>query len=559
MKKAGKKNSKLNKLQFVIFIISIMIIFIIFILFFLAKKSNMSVMDILAGRILDKKVSLMEKEKEGDFELTGDFDKEKGQVHLNWNLENSEDYLFKCFKKTENQEEYQTFSSTTFKEGEYIKVLNIYPNAGNNLASWMQGYGMGIIKVDQVDISTFNANPSNYLKKVGDTWNYNVVVFGFYDANNGQDLVETSRDVVKNFIEDGNGCIFGHDTISLVGGYLYHPYFASLASYVKITNRGYYASNATTSIYLNKSGVFTLYPWYIGEVGTHLTIPVAHTLDQVAGGDIWIKFNNNANGAGNTNFYLTTWNNCAMIQTGHSSGAATVDEQKILANLIFYTNQLTSSTEIYDYSGIDVDGPKQITGLKQKLKDGEKLEISINEPEDNPTKYEYYVEGTPKLDNLTEIKSDTISIVAETGFKGYSYIIDNNEECTEIDNIVENTQSKIEINKTGYDLSKPLYIHIIAVDNAGNKSPISTYELQKEDPAIYYYKMDGHILIGAISSKNMEYIKFPKLNGTDIQTINCNSKRSIAIDYDVKQNTTINVELKLKNGKIYKKELSIEI
>ena len=417
---------------------------------------------------------------------------------------------------------------------------------------------MGIIKVDQVPISTFNANPSNYLKKEGDTWNYNVAVFGFYDSNNGQDLVEQSRNVVQNFIDGGNGCIFGHDTISLAGGTLYHPYFASLANNVKITNRGYWTNNATTSIYLNKTGVFTSYPWKIGVEGTYLTIPTSHNLDQEAGGDIWIKFNNNIL-SGNQNFYLTTWNNCAMIQTGHSNGAATVDEQKILANLIFYTNQLTSDTEVYDYSGIDVNGPKKITGLTQKLKDDGKLEISIRKPEDNPTKYEYYVKGTPKLDNLTEKESDTISIVAETGFKGYSYIIDNNETCTEIDNVIENTESKFEVDKSGYDLSKTLYMHIVAVDNAGNKSEISTYELQKEDPAIYYYKMDGHILIGAMASKGIDYIKFSKLNGTDIQKINCHSKNSVSIDYDVKQNTTINFELKLVNGKIYTKELNIEI
>ena len=29
-----------------------------------------------------------------------------------------------------------------------------------------------------------------------------------------------------------------------------------------------------------------------------------------------------------------------MIQTGHSSGKATSDEQKVIANTIFYVNQL---------------------------------------------------------------------------------------------------------------------------------------------------------------------------------------------------------------------------
>ena len=34
----------------------------------------------------------------------------------------------------------------------------------------------------------------------------------------------------------------------------------------------------------------------------------------------------------NYRYYLTTWNNTAMIQTGHSNGNSTEDERKVLAN-----------------------------------------------------------------------------------------------------------------------------------------------------------------------------------------------------------------------------------
>ena len=40
--------------------------------------------------------------------------------------------------------------------------------------------------------------------------------------------------------------------------------------------------------------------------------------------------------AKNNNFYLSTYNNTAMIQTGHSNCQATSDEQKIIANTIFF-------------------------------------------------------------------------------------------------------------------------------------------------------------------------------------------------------------------------------
>uniref|UniRef100_UPI00261F0AC5 four helix bundle protein n=1 Tax=uncultured Capnocytophaga sp. TaxID=159273 RepID=UPI00261F0AC5 len=44
----------------------------------------------------------------------------------------------------------------------------------------------------------------------------------------------------------------------------------------------------------------------------------------------------------NYKYYLTTWNNTAMIQTGHSNGESTEDERKVLANTLFYLKQLTN-------------------------------------------------------------------------------------------------------------------------------------------------------------------------------------------------------------------------
>ena len=63
---------------------------------------------------------------------------------------------------------------------------------------------------------------------------------------------------------------------------------------------------------------------------------MAHNGGQTGNGDIWLEFVNQTviPEGDKGNFYLTTYNNCAMIQTGHSSGAATSDEQKIFKILI---------------------------------------------------------------------------------------------------------------------------------------------------------------------------------------------------------------------------------
>lgn len=549
----------INKLKKISIILSIIIVSIVMLFIFINNK-NIKIAKIFNKKILADATTnindnnVIDNQTNEKFILKGKYDENKKQILLNWDLDNSENYIYKCFQKKETSNEFQTVSSTTFKDEEYIKVLNVYPNVGNNLAGWMNSYGMGIINVDEVPITTFNSSPNDYLKDGDGNWKYNVLVFGFWDSNNGYDLNATSEEAVKQFIEDGNGCIFGHDTIR--SGF---PYFLALAPYVNIQTTGYWANNSTTDIYLYKQGVFTSYPWYIGEVGTHLTIPTAHTLDQIANGDIWIKFNNNANGAGNTNFYLTTWNNCAMIQTGHSSGAATVDEQKILANLIFYTNQLISVTQVYDYSGTDMNAPKSVNNISQKIIDSDTLEIKYSEPEDVGTKYNYYIQGIPKLNNLSNIQSNEIVVEAKSGIAGYSYKVDNSEACTDLDKTIDTTDTKIRINKTTLNQLQTTYLHIAAIDEMGNMSEVKTVELIKGDPEIFFYEIDeNNAILGATTSKKIDYLKYSDDKTGQIIKLTCNGKQYVTIDYNIKSDTKVNVELKLTNGKVYNKTIEIK-
>ena len=224
-----------------------------------------------------------------------------------------------------------TFDITTISN---IKVLNVYPTTTqeNVFKSWMDTYGDGKIEVTPVVIENFRENPSSYLG-TSNNWNYHVVVFGFYDCNSSKDLSESSAELISKFIDEGHGVIFGHDTIT-AQGCGNHTYFNSLAPKVnlELSTREYRSSSRITIV---KEGVFTSYPYQIGNEGTILTIPTTHDYGQVANGDIWLKLTDDSV-TDNQNFYLTTYKNTAMIQTGHSNGNATSDEQKILANIIFY-------------------------------------------------------------------------------------------------------------------------------------------------------------------------------------------------------------------------------
>ena len=85
----------------------------------------------------------------------------------------------------------------------------------------------------------------------------------------------------------------------------------------------------------------------------------------------------------NHRYYLTTWNNTAMIQTGHSSGASTEDERKVLANTLCYLKQLTHKTEILDNSARDIADPNKVNNVNLIMNNDGTSTIKFNRPEDN--------------------------------------------------------------------------------------------------------------------------------------------------------------------------------
>ena len=85
----------------------------------------------------------------------------------------------------------------------------------------------------------------------------------------------------------------------------------------------------------------------------------------------------------NYSYYLTTWNNTAMIQTGHSNGESTEDERKVLANTLFYLKQLTHKTEILDNSARDIADPNKPVNIATAVNEDNTTNISFRRPEDN--------------------------------------------------------------------------------------------------------------------------------------------------------------------------------
>ena len=159
-----------------------------------------------------------------------------------------------------------------------------------------------------------------------------------------------------------------------------------------------------------------------------------------------------------------------MIQTGHSNGDATPDEQRVTANTLFYLAQITTDTSWNDHKGQDLDAPDEpaISGVTHN---SDRTQYTINySSQDNATGYQYYVEATGQNDGA-KYDSPVISTSLKAGMKGYSIVVDNSPDTVPDGSITTTSDS--------YTFSRPsgssFYIHIAAVDKAGNISSVTHY------------------------------------------------------------------------------------
>ena len=492
-----------------------------------------SIILIIMGLLLGgRKITILNKKRKAPirtFELiaTPNYsDITKPNVFLDWsNYGSGDETVFKGYQSKDNGNTWESISLMSYTSVKQVKVLNVYPEQGDGLKSWMEVakdsktgevIGKGIIKVDKIGISNFNRNPSAYLKKSGADWNYDVVVFGFWDRNNYYDLSAASKTLIDTYIKDGKGVIFGHDTgtnnsFSTKSTRVFdtdteNQYKYGQDNFTYFTNK-YLPMHweedlyvGSTEIEITKKGLLTQFPWDLGPVGTKYIIPSCHSWGQVLDdtSNVWMKFVTTETVPG-SNFYIVSNNNVSMIQTGHTSGQSMEAEQKILANLMFYGYQLTSDTNVTDYSGMDLTAPNtptvEITG------DYNGINIKTSSTDKGST-YKYYIEGYTKPD-LTVItsKSNTAEVTVITGIKGYYYVIDNQAVNNfSISNATYTADGNIPLNIS----NDGKYIHVKAVDKYDNISETTNAKIQL-DKYDLTLKLNGGQINGDSSDKINSY------------------------------------------------------
>ena len=426
------------------------------------------------------------------------------KADLKWNDISDGDarYRYRVYRRKE-EEEWQ--NQSVWDGAEKVKVLNIYPNifSKDYLDQWLnetvssseEPAGKGLFEIDKVLIDEYNRDPEKYLLNGDKEYQYDVLVFGTYDNNAYKDISTRAYAATESFIKAGGGVLFGHDT---VGDNFAHrgPTFRGFSKYLGIRLIPDYDYAACRKVRVVNNGFLTSYPWKLSGV---LDIPATHSTSQYSGGEldsvVWMEFEKEGlsdpeTGAKNT-AYLCTNNNTALIQTGHSSGKATDDERKVLANTLFYLKQLTEKTEMTDPSFYDEEPPEKasVSDLLQDSSGETFVEIKAG---DKGTSYQYYVEAAGMNEDQEEtIRSNIPAAEAVSGVRGFIVgISDSTEPMKELVTYDEEGNLTSEVTRAedgqikytvDHKKAGTYYLHVYTVDYAGNISGESTKEI-KADP-----------------------------------------------------------------------------
>lgn len=439
-------------------------------------------------------------------------------IRLDWESDGVQLYIYKAYKQVSGVGEYESISMIDLDNPQKIRVLNLYPVTdimpmisfetwdgehvtlpkSASLKQWMEepnaehekGYGQGIIEVDAVSLEEFNASPSTYIGEPSN-YKYDSVYIGAWDSNgNSEDLTESSAQALLDFSDSGRGVLLGHDTLGR-DGYgnitrMYNYFGNTLGiSFNGVTTVG------QPKVFINKKSIFTSFPWNIGDVGDVLNIPHTHTQSNSALEDnTFLKFQVDKPGEDGTingnkiiedgtytnRWFLSIKGNIGAIQTGHSNGNGSIHEQKILANTLFYLNQMNTVNYVNDRSGQDISEPEIPIIKNSYLSNAGDLVFDINGVADIGTKYSYYIEATGQDDGLIK-ESNKVETEIKSGLKGYSYVIDDKED-TEPDNSIDISGNSLKLGEH-FDKGelKQYYLHIKSIDNATNFSETHHYKI----------------------------------------------------------------------------------
>ena len=162
-----------------------------------------------------------------------------------------------------------------------------------------------------------------------------------------------------------------------------------------------------------------------------------------------------------------------MIQTGHANCHSTDDERKIWANLIYSLKQRTRKKVRMDHSGVDEEEP--LIPTCNCTRDEEDVFDMRCESLDRENSYMYRVEAYNQ-NNVLIGESDDREIDLIGVVSNYVYHLNNSPTMDKDTLLGKQTMSMDGTIRAKY--TEGQYIHITAVDESGNASPVLSFSIQ---------------------------------------------------------------------------------
>lgn len=245
----------------------------------------------------------------------------------------------------------------------------------------------------------------------------------------------------------------------------------------------YRSSLVVTSVDMNNSTI-TVSDSFLGEfksgdkVLQHLWInPVNFPSRQVKKENGWTLFNVNTKVLNRPDYNtlnrgIQLWIRTTTYNTVYiddfKMGFAT-RTQLFRGNTLLYDGYLS---DYEDKNATDKAIPNKVSNFTTS-RNGEQLFLHITKPNDNGTNYSYTVKAISNKGTST-YTSPIKTVHIKTGIKGYSYVIDR-QATTNPNGEIQSTDGVIPVPFTADENS---YLHIQAVDFAGNKSEVTHIPLK---------------------------------------------------------------------------------
>lgn len=366
-----------------------------------------------------------------------------------------------------------------------------------------------VASVTEMDWSTYQSLCDTNIASAKDLVNdYDVFVFGTYDGNGNCEFSDRMINTIETYIQKNKGVVAGHDEF---GGYWnrmdqLREYFGIQIGYwsnhdiekpIDVERQWGYNS---TEVEIKDSSVITNFPMDLEQYlkdhnKTTFTIPLTHTSATASTASVGLQFANpnfgcdldqgqqaplGYEGSGNPYYYVSWKNNCISINTGHSNCKTTIEERMIWANAICAISQWSEKSTTKDNSAQDVAAPDKPTITGTPSYDGSTTKLNVSSA-DNGSEYYYYAEVYNKS-NLESpmLTTNKASAVVTTGTKKFYYVVDGNETndfdvTKDTAYVTSSDDLSSAINMAGKFEGK--FIHIKAMDNAGNLSEVTDYSL----------------------------------------------------------------------------------